>query len=129
MGQVSDGMGNTRRGTLYREYGPEIQEKILDIVSNKTGYPKDMLDLDLDLEADLGIDTVKQAETFSEIRAAFNIPKQDDLKLSDYPTLAHVIRFALDKSDLAQAGQASAPQPAQTASPSQASPLEPQKNQ
>jgi NAD(P)-dependent dehydrogenase (short-subunit alcohol dehydrogenase family)/predicted hotdog family 3-hydroxylacyl-ACP dehydratase len=56
-----------------------------------------MLDLDLDLEADLGIDTVKQAEMFSEVRAAFNIPKQDDLKLSEYPTLNHVIQFAQDK--------------------------------
>ena len=28
-----------------------------------------MLDLDLDLEADLGIDTVKQAEMFAAIRA------------------------------------------------------------
>ena len=27
-----------------------------------TGYPPDLLDLDLDLEADLGVDTVKQAE-------------------------------------------------------------------
>jgi acyl carrier protein len=74
-----------------------IKDKILAIVSEKTGYPSDMLDLDLDLEADLGIDTVKQAEMFSEIRAAFGIPKQDDLKLSDYPTLNHVIKFAQDK--------------------------------
>ena len=41
-----------------------IKEKVLEIVAEKTGYPKDMLDLDLDLEADLGIDTVKQAEMF-----------------------------------------------------------------
>lgn len=46
-----------------------IQEKVLDIVAEKTGYPKDMLDLDLDLEADLGIDTVKQAEMFASVRA------------------------------------------------------------
>ena len=31
-----------------------------------------MLDLDLDLEADLGIDTVKQAEMFAAIRAAYD---------------------------------------------------------
>ena len=36
----------------------------------QTGYPPDMLDLDLDLEADLGIDTVKQAEVFATIREA-----------------------------------------------------------
>ncbi len=74
-----------------------VKDKILTIVSEKTGYPTDMLDLELDLEADLGIDTVKQAEMFSEIRAAFGIPKQDDLKLSDYPTLNHVIGFAREK--------------------------------
>ena len=36
--------------------------------AEKTGYPVDMLALDLDLEADLGIDTVKQAEMFAAIR-------------------------------------------------------------
>ena len=42
--------------------------------SGKTGYPQDMLDLDLDLEADLGIDTVKQAELFATVREAYGIP-------------------------------------------------------
>ena len=39
-------------------------------MAEQTGYPADMLDLDLDLEADLGIDTVKQAEVFARIREA-----------------------------------------------------------
>ncbi len=46
-------------------------------MADKTGYPQDMLDLDLDLEADLGIDTVKQAETFQAVREAFDIPQQE----------------------------------------------------
>jgi NAD(P)-dependent dehydrogenase (short-subunit alcohol dehydrogenase family)/acyl carrier protein len=71
-----------------------IKDKVLEIVAEKTGYPKDMLDLDLDLEADLGIDTVKQAEMFAAIRAAYNIPRDENLKLRDFPTLAHVIKFA-----------------------------------
>jgi acyl carrier protein len=66
---------------------------VLAIVSEKTGYPVDMLEPDLDLEADLGIDTVKQAETFLALREAFDIPRREDLKLRDYPTLAHVIGF------------------------------------
>ncbi len=74
-----------------------IKEKVLDIVAEKSGYPKDMLDLDLDLEADLGIDTVKQAEMFAAIRAAYNIPRDENLKLRDFPTLAHVIKFARDR--------------------------------
>jgi len=73
--------------------GDEITAKALDIVAAKTGYPKEMLELDADLEADLGIDTVKQAETFAAIREAFDIPRQDNLKLRDYPTLKSVIEF------------------------------------
>jgi 3-oxoacyl-(acyl-carrier-protein) synthase/NAD(P)-dependent dehydrogenase (short-subunit alcohol dehydrogenase family) len=75
----------------------EIKDKVLDIVVEKTGYPKDMLDLELDLEADLGIDTVKQAEMFASVRAMFNIPRDAELKLRDFPTLAHVIGFARDR--------------------------------
>ena len=74
-----------------------IKEKVLEIVAEKTGYPKDMLDLDLDLEADLGVDTVKQAEMFAAVRAAYNIPRDENLKLRDFPTLASVIKFARDR--------------------------------
>jgi 3-oxoacyl-(acyl-carrier-protein) synthase/NAD(P)-dependent dehydrogenase (short-subunit alcohol dehydrogenase family)/acyl carrier protein/3-hydroxymyristoyl/3-hydroxydecanoyl-(acyl carrier protein) dehydratase len=70
-----------------------VSSTVLDIVADKTGYPKDMLDLDLDLEADLGIDTVKQAETFQAVREAFAIPQQEGLSLRDYPTLESVIGF------------------------------------
>ncbi|MFZ2518662.1 MAG: SDR family NAD(P)-dependent oxidoreductase, partial [Anaerolineae bacterium] len=75
--------------------GSQVTEKVLAIVAEKTGYPSDMLDLELDMEADLGIDTVKQAETFAAIRQAFDIPRRDDVKLRDYPTLASVIQFVL----------------------------------
>ncbi len=73
--------------------GSSVAEKVLGMVAEKTGYPRDMLELDLDLEADLGIDTVKQAEVFALVREAFSIPRQDDVKLRDYPTLRHVIGF------------------------------------
>jgi len=77
--------------------GDSVRERILAIAAEKTGYPQEMLDLDLDLEADLGIDTVKQAEMFASVRAAFNIPRDENLKLRDFPTLAHVIKFARDR--------------------------------
>ena len=37
-----------------------VKDRILALAVEKTGYPIEMLDLDLDLEADLGVDTVKQ---------------------------------------------------------------------
>lgn len=39
-----------------------ISSRLLDLVSKRTGYPKEMLGLDLDLEADLGIDSIKRVE-------------------------------------------------------------------
>ncbi len=82
--------------------GSQVTDKVLAIVADKTGYPSDMLDLELDMEADLGIDTVKQAETFAAIREAFDIPRRDDVKLRDYPTLKRVVDFVREsRPDLA----------------------------
>ena len=70
-----------------------ICQKVLAVVSQKTGYPPEMLDMGLDLEADLGIDTVKQAEMFAEVRTYYGIPRREDLRLADYNTLARVVDF------------------------------------
>ncbi len=87
----------------------DVREKVLDIVAEKTGYPKDMLDLELDLEADLGIDTVKQAEMFAAVRAVYGIPRDEHLKLRDFPTLQHVIQFALQRRSGTPVGAVSEP--------------------
>jgi NAD(P)-dependent dehydrogenase (short-subunit alcohol dehydrogenase family)/acyl carrier protein len=80
-----------------------VAETVLAIIAEKTGYPPDMLDMELDLEADLGIDTVKQAEMFVAIREAYDIPRDDNLKLRDYPTLRDAVGFVRSKRpDLAQ---------------------------
>ena len=44
-----------------------LTDRLLGLVSQRTGYPKDMLGLDVDLEADLGIDSIKRIEILSEI--------------------------------------------------------------
>ena len=79
--------------------------------------------MDLDLEADLGIDTVKQAEVFATIREAYGIERDDALKLRDYPTLNHVVAFVNERSGAAPAepgaaGAASpSPRPRRAAAP------------
>jgi acyl carrier protein len=40
----------------------------IELVSQRTGYPVDMLDPDLDLESDLGIDSIKRVEILSNFR-------------------------------------------------------------
>src|SRR5689334_20311396 len=54
--------------------------------------------MDLDLEADLGIDTVKQAEVFAAIREAYGIERDDSLRLRDYPTLSAVVGFVRERA-------------------------------
>ncbi|MGZ5332249.1 MAG: beta-ketoacyl synthase N-terminal-like domain-containing protein, partial [Solirubrobacterales bacterium] len=76
----------------------QILERVLELVAAETGYPADMLDPELDLEADLGIDTVKQAEVFAAIREAYGIERDDSLKLRDYPTLNHVAGFVRERA-------------------------------
>ena len=39
-----------------------MQTQLLEVVSDKTGYPVEMLELDMDTEADLGIDSLKRVE-------------------------------------------------------------------
>ena len=39
-----------------------MTQALLAVVSEKTGYPQEMLDLSMDMEADLGIDSIKRVE-------------------------------------------------------------------
>ena len=107
--------------------GDAVLARVLAIVTEKTGYPAEMLDPELDLEADLGVDTVKQAELFSAVREEYGIPRDDSRKLRDYPTLAHVVRFVYDnRPDLAgdaAAAPVAAPVPAAVEAAAAAPPL------
>ena len=71
----------------------DITPIVIEVVVNHTGYPADFVELDQDLEGELGIDTVKQAEIMADIRAKFELPVDEDFVLSDYPTLNHMIAY------------------------------------
>jgi hypothetical protein len=48
-----------------------ISARLLQIVRDRTGYPADVLRLELDVEADLGIDSIKRVEILGKLRDAF----------------------------------------------------------
>ncbi|MCD4804174.1 MAG: acyltransferase domain-containing protein, partial [Desulfobacterales bacterium] len=50
----------------------EIENKLLETVSHLTGYPEEMLGLDMDIESDLGIDSIKRVEIFSSLEEKLN---------------------------------------------------------
>ncbi|MER7003944.1 SDR family NAD(P)-dependent oxidoreductase [Dactylosporangium sp. NPDC000555] len=52
---------------------PDFQGAVLAVLSERTGYPVDLIDLDLDLEADLSIDSIKRAEVAGEVAARLGL--------------------------------------------------------
>ena len=54
--------------------GPDrstITTRLLETVRDRTGYPIETLGLDLDMEADLGIDSIKRVEILGKLRDEF----------------------------------------------------------
>ena len=71
----------------------DVVATVIDVVINHTGYPADFVELDQDLERELGIDTVKQAVIMADIREKFSLLIDEEFVLSDYPTLNHMIAY------------------------------------
>ncbi|MHB0995958.1 MAG: SDR family NAD(P)-dependent oxidoreductase [Elusimicrobiales bacterium] len=48
--------------------GPDVAKVLLEIVSAQTGYPAESLNTDMDMESDLGIDSIKRVAILSELQ-------------------------------------------------------------
>ncbi len=70
-----------------------VEAEVKRIIAEKTGYPVDMLEDDADLEADLGIDTIKQVEIFSAMRKEFDIPEEARINVADVNTINKIVPF------------------------------------
>ncbi|MER7165746.1 SDR family NAD(P)-dependent oxidoreductase [Micromonospora sp. NPDC000207] len=56
----------------------DFQNAILTVLSERTGYPADLIELDLDLEADLSIDSIKRAEVAGEVAHRLDLTVDGD---------------------------------------------------
>ncbi len=77
---------------------PQLTQFLIDFVVEQTGYPEEIVELDADLEADLGIDSIKKAQLFGELREMFQFTAQPAATdsgsrqgLADYRTLRNVL--------------------------------------
>jgi len=73
----------------------ELESFLVNFVVEHTGYPPEIVELDADLEADLGIDSIKKAQLFGELGEYFDVEPSEDLSLDDFPTLRHVLDFLI----------------------------------
>jgi len=78
-----------------------IQHKLLAVVSQLTGYPEDMLGLDMDIEADLGIDSIKRVEILAAMEEAMpDLPAIVPDVMAGLKTLRHIVSVLQENKQL-----------------------------
>ena len=76
---------------------PEVTDALLRVVSDKTGYPVDMLGLDMDVEADLGLDSIKRVEILGAMYGLFpSLPRLKAESLGELRTLQDVVALLVN---------------------------------
>jgi acyl carrier protein len=91
----------------------ELTRSMLEIVAEKTGYPAEMLELEMDMEADLGIDSIKRVEILGALEDRYpELPQPDTDALAELRTLGEVVEWM--GSD---AGAGSGPSPSTPTQP------------
>ncbi|MFI0710248.1 SDR family NAD(P)-dependent oxidoreductase [Streptomyces inhibens] len=56
----------------------ELLDAVREIIHTRTGYPREMLDAGLDLEADLSVDSIKRMEIIGALADRIGLPKDAD---------------------------------------------------
>ena len=80
-----------------------LTQSLLEIVSEKTGYPTEMLELGMDMEADLGIDSIKRVEILGAMQVRYpELPKADTAVLSEMRTLGQIVDHMVASAPAAQ---------------------------
>nr|WP_246033133.1 KR domain-containing protein [Shewanella canadensis] len=78
------------------------------MVADKTGYPTEMLELSMDMEADLGIDSIKRVEILGTVQDELpGLPELNPEDLAECRTLGEIVSYMNSKlSTSAAAGAA-----------------------
>jgi acyl carrier protein len=78
----------------------EVRAFLVELLVEKTGYPPETFEDDLDLEVDLGIDTVKQVEVLAAVRQAFQLSVDENFRMRDYNTLGAATDYIAGRLEL-----------------------------
>lgn len=76
----------------------KVLPTLIKVISEETGYPEDSVTSDMNLESDLGIDSIKVVEILSKVSEQFGINWEDldedkTSKLMDLKTVTEVANF------------------------------------
>ncbi|QUM76746.1 SDR family NAD(P)-dependent oxidoreductase [Moritella sp. 24] len=79
-----------------------IQTVMMDVVADKTGYPTDILELGMDMEADLGIDSIKRVEILGAVQEIItDLPELNPEDLAELRTLGEIVSYMQSKAPAA----------------------------
>jgi acyl carrier protein len=72
----------------------------LSVVADKTGYPAEMLSMDMELEGDLGIDSIKRVEILSAMQDEVpSLPEVDTAVMAELVTLGQIVEYMASQMD------------------------------
>ena len=72
----------------------KLSDILLAVVSEKTGYPPEMLELSMDMEADLGIDSIKRVEIFGSMTEQYpEVSGINPQELTELRTLGQIVDY------------------------------------
>ncbi|MEM9822519.1 MAG: phosphopantetheine-binding protein, partial [Bacteroidota bacterium] len=75
-----------------------LEKILLTVVSEKTGYPTEMLELNMDMEADLGIDSIKRVEIFGAMTEQYpEVSGINPQELTELRTLGQIVDYLAEK--------------------------------
>ncbi|BDS11135.1 type I polyketide synthase [Aureispira anguillae] len=96
----------------------KLEEILLTVISEKTGYPTEMLELDMDMEADLGIDSIKRVEIFGAMTEDYpEVSGVNPQELTELRTLGQIVDYLAGKAGASATATTATTTPAPTATP------------
>ena len=91
-GQLTTSSSHTTTAPTTHATTSSIAPDLLEIVSEKTGYPGEMLHLEMHLDADLGIDSIKRVEILSALQERFpHLPHIEAEDMGSLQTLSDIV--------------------------------------
>ena len=85
--------------------GPPLMDIIIGLIVERTGYPADLIDPDLDLEADLSIDSIKRTEIAAEVATRLGITDAGESAIEEL-VRARTVRAIVELLEGGIAGEA-----------------------
>jgi acyl carrier protein len=116
-GGASSGNGNGSAAGQLEAVSGEIAPALLSIIGEKTGYPVEMLELSMDMEADLGIDSIKRVEIMWSLQEQLpHLPQVSGSEIGELRTLKEIVDHLGSLAPSETSGASIIPAPVSTAS-------------